>query len=235
MHSPDAKPTTERDRPHFLPLKSHDTIHGSEHERALAGETHRMTTILRDHGPMMAAGEQTCRAKQQVVILRRRASGLEAAKLFQHHPPKHDRNRVRNMVHPQQLLIVICLKQRPARRIQRMTHLTQCDRYRPPRSPLRVHRKTGEVRLDSVRRQPIIGIKENHILALAGTETGIARSGQSLVFLLHTLHRRVMPNHLENVIRRTVVNDNDFSLTNASARRRSRELQAENLPACNRG
>ena len=90
------------------------------------------------------------------------------------------------------------------------------------------------MRRNCIWRQSIVSVKENDILTRACTETGVARSGKPLVFLLHTLHRRVTPNHLENVIRRTVVDDNDFSLTVRLRQGALDELQAENLPACNR-
>src|SRR4030095_12539083 len=73
--------------------------------------------------------------------------------------------------------------------------------------------KTTQVRLDRMRHQPIISVEEDNIVAPTRTETCVARSRKSQVLLLHTLHRRIPRNYLKNIIRRTVVNDNDFSLT----------------------
>ena len=68
------------------------------------------------------------------------------------------------------------------------------------------------MRLDRVRHQPIVGVKEDHILAFARTKAGIARPGQTLVFLMHAFDPRITPHHLSNVVWRTVVHDYDFSL-----------------------
>ena len=49
--------------------------------------------------------------------------------------------------------------------------------------------KTGKMRLDRIRHQPIVGIKKNYILTGAGTEARVARFGQTPIFLSHTFHR----------------------------------------------
>ena len=72
--------------------------------------------------------------------------------------------------------------------------------------------KTAQMRFERIRCQSIVSVKKDHTVTHARTETGVARCRESLVLLLHTFHRRVTPNYLENVIGRTIVDHDNFCL-----------------------
>jgi hypothetical protein len=70
--------------------------------------------------------------------------------------------------------------------------------------------ETPQVCLDRMRRQPIICIQKNHVLASSGPKSGIARLCQTFVFLPDIPHLWVTNRHLRGVVRRPIIDDHDL-------------------------
>src|SRR6266487_2917271 len=70
--------------------------------------------------------------------------------------------------------------------------------------------ETPQVCRDRMRCHPIICIQKNHVLASSGPKSGIARLCQTFVFLPDIPHLWVTNRHLRDVVRRTIIYDQDL-------------------------
>jgi hypothetical protein len=160
-----------------------------------------MAPVLGDDRAMMRAGEEPSGMQQKFVVLRWRARRFKTAEPLNHGPAEHYGNSVGYMIYLQQFLVVICFEHRPTWRasigpIQRnvinVAHHETC---------FRVLCKAGYVRLHSLWSQPIIGIEKKGVFPATGTETRVAGSSQTSIFLSHTSNTGITPHHLPNIVR----------------------------------